>query len=136
MRLLDLAPQVQSWLTQDRISVGHAKVLLSLKSHEEQAILAEEIIRRSLTVRAAEQLVARHFVNAGAVKPTRGQSSTARVRAGSPQSCTSRTGSSVTLRRTSPCIMARNAGRSRSSTTARTICNRILGAIGLQPEEA
>src|SRR5678816_4277789 len=76
MRLLDLHEQVQSFLTQDRISVGHAKVLLSLKSHAEQAILAVEIIRRSLTVRAAEQLVARHFVNAGAVKPTRGQSST------------------------------------------------------------
>ena len=28
MRLLDLDPQVQSWLTQDRLSVGHAKVLL------------------------------------------------------------------------------------------------------------
>src|SRR5580698_3889657 len=33
MRLLDLHAQVQSWLTQDRISVGHAKVLLALKSH-------------------------------------------------------------------------------------------------------
>jgi ParB family chromosome partitioning protein len=55
--------------------VGHAKVLLSLKSHEEQTLLAEEVIRRSLTVRAAEKLVARHFVNSGAVKPTRGQTS-------------------------------------------------------------
>ena len=32
MRLLDLDSQVQSWLTQDRITVGHAKVLLSLKT--------------------------------------------------------------------------------------------------------
>ena len=52
MRLLDLHEQVQSWLTQERISVGHAKVLLSLKSHDEQALLADVIIRRSLTVRA------------------------------------------------------------------------------------
>jgi ParB family chromosome partitioning protein len=74
MRLLDLADDVQGWLTQDRISVGHAKVLLALKSHEEQSLLAEEIIRRSLTVRAAEHLVARHFTNNGSVKPTRGQS--------------------------------------------------------------
>ncbi|MEO7318792.1 MAG: ParB/RepB/Spo0J family partition protein [Chthoniobacteraceae bacterium] len=73
MRLLDLAEQVQSWLTQDRISVGHAKVLLSVKSHEEQAVIAEEIIRRSLTVRAAEQLVVRHFAESGVPKPTRGQ---------------------------------------------------------------
>lgn len=73
MRLLDLDPQVQSWLTQDRITVGHAKVLLSLKTHEEQALLAEEIIRRQLTVRAAEKLVTDHFTQQGETKPTRGQ---------------------------------------------------------------
>ncbi len=75
MRLLDLEPQVQSWLVQSRISVGHAKVLLSLKSGEEQALLAEEIIRRALTVRAAEKLVAGQFAKNGTVKPTRGQNS-------------------------------------------------------------
>ena len=36
MRLLDLHPQVQTWVTQDLLSVGHAKVLLGLKSAEEQ----------------------------------------------------------------------------------------------------
>ncbi len=71
MRLLDLDEQVQSFLTQDRISVGHAKVLLALKSHEEQRLLCEEIIRRSLTVRAAEKLVADHFAKTGVGKPTR-----------------------------------------------------------------
>jgi ParB family transcriptional regulator, chromosome partitioning protein len=71
MRLLDLHEQVQSWLTQERISVGHAKVLLSLKSRDEQALLADAIIRRSLTVRAAEKLVAQHFAQSGTPKPTR-----------------------------------------------------------------
>jgi ParB family chromosome partitioning protein len=71
MRLLDLHEQVQSWLTQDRISVGHAKVLLSLKSQDEQALLADVIIRRALTVRAAEKLVAQHFAQSGTPKPTR-----------------------------------------------------------------
>jgi ParB family chromosome partitioning protein len=71
MRLLDLHEQVQSWLAQDRISVGHAKVLLALKSPDEQAVLAEEIIRRSLTVRAAEKLVTAHFAQTGTPKPTR-----------------------------------------------------------------
>lgn len=71
MRLLDLHEQVQSWLTQDRISVGHAKVLLQLKSHEQQALLAEQIIRHNLTVRAAEKLVSRHFEDSGTPKPTR-----------------------------------------------------------------
>jgi len=74
MRLLDLHEQVQSWLTQDRISVGHAKVLLSLKSRDEQALLADAIIRKSLTVRAAEKLVASHFEQNGAAKPTRANS--------------------------------------------------------------
>ncbi|HEX8295471.1 MAG TPA: ParB/RepB/Spo0J family partition protein [Chthoniobacteraceae bacterium] len=71
MRLLDLDEQVQSFLTHDRISVGHAKVLLSLKGHEEQRLLADEIIRRTLTVRAAEKLVASHFAQSGTTKPTR-----------------------------------------------------------------
>ncbi len=75
MRLLDLHEQVQSWLTQERISVGHAKVLLSIKERDEQARLAEEIIRRSLTVRAAEKIVAQHFAQNGTAKPTRGASS-------------------------------------------------------------
>jgi ParB family chromosome partitioning protein len=75
MRLLDLHDQVQSWLTQDRISVGHAKVLLSIKSRDEQALLADAIIRKNLTVRAAEKLVATHFEHNGAAKPTRANSS-------------------------------------------------------------
>lgn len=77
MRLLELHEQVQSYLAQDRISVGHAKVLLSLKSREEQSLLAEEIIRQSLTVRAAEKLVARHFAESGTPKPTRNGSASA-----------------------------------------------------------
>ena len=72
MRLLDLDPQVQSWLVQRRITVGHAKVLLALKEHAQQSALADEIIRRSLTVRDAERLVTKHFERSGATKPTRG----------------------------------------------------------------
>jgi ParB family chromosome partitioning protein len=77
MRLLDLAEEVQSWLVQNRVSVGHAKVLLSLKSHEQQILLAEEIIRRNLTVRGAEKLVGEHFEQNGTAKPTRGSSASA-----------------------------------------------------------
>jgi ParB family chromosome partitioning protein len=77
MRLLDLDEEVRSWLCQGRITVGHAKVLLSLKGHLEQKLLAAEIIKRSLTVRAAEKLVANQFVKNGSVKPTRGQTSSA-----------------------------------------------------------
>ena len=79
MRLLDLDAQVQSFLTQDRISVGHAKVLLALKAHEEQRLICEEIIRRSLTVRAAEKLVAHHFTQSGTNKPTRSGAGTSQI---------------------------------------------------------
>ncbi len=65
MRLLDLDPQVQSWLTQERLTVGHAKVLLGLKNPEEQRMLAEAIIRQHSTVRAAEKLVAEQIARQG-----------------------------------------------------------------------
>jgi len=68
MRLLDLHGQVQTWLTQNLISVGHAKVLLALKSQEEQLAVAETILRRSATVRTTERLVARQL---GALSPRR-----------------------------------------------------------------
>ena len=61
MRLLDLHPQVQNWLIQNLLSVGHAKVLLALKAPEEQLLVAETVLRRNATVRAAERLVARHL---------------------------------------------------------------------------
>jgi len=72
MRLLELHPQVRSWLLQTRISVGHAKVLLSVKSQEEQVVIAENIIRQGHTVRAAERLVAGHFAKQGVTRTTRG----------------------------------------------------------------
>ena len=68
MRLLDLHPQVQTWLTQNLLSVGHAKVLLSLKEPEEQLLVGETILRRSATVRATERLVARQL---GTTRPRR-----------------------------------------------------------------
>src|SRR5438132_11579925 len=61
MRLLDLHPQIQVWLTQDLLSVGHAKVLLALKIPEEQLFVAETILRRNATVRGTERLVARQL---------------------------------------------------------------------------
>jgi ParB family chromosome partitioning protein len=61
MRLLDLHQQVQVWLAQGLISVGHAKVLLALKAPEEQLLAAETVLRRNATVRSTERLVARQL---------------------------------------------------------------------------
>ncbi len=79
MRLLELHEQVQTWVVQERLSVGHAKVLLGVKSHEEQLKLAEETLRRGLTVRGAEQLMADHFAGNGTNKPKRGPASSPQV---------------------------------------------------------
>src|SRR5437773_5653911 len=59
LRFLDLHPQVQIWLAQNLISVGHAKVLLALKVPDEQLLAAETVLRRNATVRSTERMVAR-----------------------------------------------------------------------------
>ena len=57
MRLLDLHDDVQLQVAQARISVGHAKALLALKDPASQLLASDQIIRKSLTVRATEKLV-------------------------------------------------------------------------------
>jgi len=74
MRLLDLHEQVQAWLIQGLLTVGHAKVLLGLKEREEQRAVAETILRRSATVRATERIVARQL---GGTRPRRSRQATA-----------------------------------------------------------
>jgi ParB family chromosome partitioning protein len=56
MRLLDLHPEIQAHLAQGQITVGHAKAILAIKDAETQKLAADQIIRRKLTVRAAEKL--------------------------------------------------------------------------------
>src|SRR6266446_352234 len=79
MRLLDLHSQVQTWVVQERLSVGHAKVLLSAKNPEEQLALAEETLRRGLTVRGAERLVSDFFAGNGTRNPKRGAASSPQI---------------------------------------------------------
>src|SRR2546423_5004941 len=78
MRLLDLHEQVQAWLIQGLLSVGHAKALLALKEPEEQRAVAETILRRSATVRATERLVPRQL---GGTRPRRRRQAVAPSRA-------------------------------------------------------
>ncbi len=61
LRLLDLHAQIQTWLMQDLLSVGHAKVLLGLKAGDEQLAVAETVLRRKATVRQTERLVAKQL---------------------------------------------------------------------------
>ncbi len=56
MRLLDLHPDVRRFVADGSLSVGHAKAVLSIKDRDSQLLAADQIIRRKLTVRAAEKL--------------------------------------------------------------------------------
>jgi ParB family chromosome partitioning protein len=57
MRLLGLPGEVQSWIADNRLSVGHAKAILGLVNPSEQRLVAERVLKRNLTVRETEQLV-------------------------------------------------------------------------------
>ncbi len=57
MRLLDLTPSVREMLSNAFISVGHAKVLLSLKNPEQQIQLGRDIVNKGYTVRKTEQAI-------------------------------------------------------------------------------
>lgn len=59
LRLLKLPLTLQDYLRQGSISVGHAKVILSLSNEKQQKLAADRIIRETLNVRQTEALVAR-----------------------------------------------------------------------------
>jgi ParB family chromosome partitioning protein len=58
LRLLKLAPAIQGYVRDSRLSVGHAKVILGLVSEKQQKLAAEKIIKDGLNVRQTEGLVA------------------------------------------------------------------------------
>lgn len=59
MRLLKLPGEVQNFIRDGRLSVGHAKVILGLTNPVQQSEAAERVIKDGLNVRQAEGLVAK-----------------------------------------------------------------------------
>jgi len=59
LRLLRLPPEVQQWISEDRLTTGHAKALLSLSDLSSILDVARKIIQGSYSVRQAEMLVSR-----------------------------------------------------------------------------
>ncbi len=70
-RLLDLPEEVQAHVSRGTLSMGHARALLGLGDPEEQKALAEEIIRKKLSVRQVEALIQELSVK----KPKKGKPS-------------------------------------------------------------
>jgi len=61
-RILKLPPAVQDMVRDGRLSLGHAKAILTVKEPGVQLSLANKIIAESLSVRAIEAIVAREVV--------------------------------------------------------------------------
>jgi len=57
LRLLELSEEIRRYLIDGLLSVGHAKVLLSLENKKEQQLLAKRSIKEGLSVRMLEHIV-------------------------------------------------------------------------------
>ena len=64
VRLLKLPDEVRAEVASGRLSMGHARALLSLTGEGEQRRMAREVIARSLSVRETESLVKKIVDNA------------------------------------------------------------------------
>jgi len=62
VRLLKLPPVIQEMLKDGRLSVGHAKAILTVKEPVAQIGLANKIVAENLSVRAIEAIVSREVV--------------------------------------------------------------------------
>lgn len=58
VRLLNLSDSIQTHVRQGRLSVGHAKVILGLNDAQQQTLVANRVIKESLSVRDTEATVA------------------------------------------------------------------------------
>jgi ParB family chromosome partitioning protein len=57
LRLLRLPAEIKRDVTEDRLSMGHARALLALDNQEQMKTARDEVLKRELTVRQAEGLV-------------------------------------------------------------------------------
>lgn len=60
LRLLKLPTIIQDHVSANKISVGHARALLTLENSDEQIKISKEIIAKSLSVRQVEAAVQKH----------------------------------------------------------------------------
>lgn len=74
LRLLMLPKKIQEFLANESITAGHAKAILGLPTEKLQLRLCGRIIKKGLSVREAENIVARKRSGANPVEPKREQS--------------------------------------------------------------
>jgi len=81
LRLIKLPDVIQKYVREERISVGHAKVILGLADEKGQKLAAERVIKEGLNVRQTEGLVAKLQKRGGKSAP---QPETVATPAGDP----------------------------------------------------
>lgn len=54
LRILELESSIKKYIAQGQLSLGHAKVLLSIKNRSERERLAKDIVKKGLSVRELE----------------------------------------------------------------------------------
>ena len=77
LRLLELHPEVQNLIQEDKLEMGHARALAGL-ALEKQPDIARRIVKQSLSVRGAEQLVRK--IQAGRTKHGKQQKTDPNIR--------------------------------------------------------
>lgn len=79
LRLLKLPPEVKEELKNGAISMGHAKVLLSLDGHATQREICRRIIQKELSVRETEE-IAKYYAKGDKKSSSSSQKKTAHVK--------------------------------------------------------
>src|SRR3954470_12172261 len=119
IRLLELPDDVLGMVERGQLSEGHAKAVLAVPDHEGRRRLAREIVRRGLSVRAAEQRAkwaggrerprTRSALGAGRPGPRRPGAQRGRAVDRPPGARRARTGRAVLRRRARPRRTGRGA---------------------------
>jgi ParB family chromosome partitioning protein len=65
LRLLKLPKDVQDWVADGKLSMGHAKAVLGVENPDKQLEMARAIIKERLSVRQAEKLIKRIIIGRG-----------------------------------------------------------------------
>lgn len=71
LRLLNLSPAVQDLVSRGTLTTGHARCLLSIETASDQEAFANEVVKRGLSVRQVEELMALRRQKRGRVTPRR-----------------------------------------------------------------
>ena len=72
LRLLSLSPAVLSLVEEGKLSAGHARALLPIAEEKAQKAAADEVLKKSLSVRRTEQLAARKLKQKTAPETAKG----------------------------------------------------------------